>query len=160
MIARPLALFALTMLGAGCAPVCPPQGGVPPALHTAAPSPAARLDQARRLLQDGRFLDAVEAFRTVEQEFPGTVWAGSAAYSIAVAAAMADNPRQDYGNALTEFDRFIERYPQHDRLPEAKAWRQAIKQLLETRKENARLRRNIEQLQELDLQQEEKRTRK
>jgi outer membrane protein assembly factor BamD (BamD/ComL family) len=99
----------------------------------------------------------VAAFRTVEQEFPGTEWSGSAAYAIAVTFAMTDNPQQDYGNALMEFDRFIEHYPQHDRLPEARAWRQAIRQLLDTRKENARLNKNIEQLKELDLQQEERR---
>jgi len=155
MSPRTLAVIALAVLGAGCAPVCPPHRNAPPEMQAAAP--ATRLDEARQLLKDGKFVEAGEAFRTVEQEFPGTEWAGSAAYALAVAAAMADNPQQDYASALMEFDSFIERYPQHERLPEAKAWRQAIKQIMDTRKENARLLKNIEKLKELDLQQEEKR---
>jgi outer membrane protein assembly factor BamD (BamD/ComL family) len=158
MIRQMLAVLALGLTGAGCASLCPPaaEQQSPAPVPAAAARPAA-LREGQLLLQEGKYADAANVFRVVEQEHPGTPWAGSAAYATAVAAVLGDHEHQDYVSALREFDRFIERYPLHDRVPEAKAWRQTIRQIMDARRENARLLNNIEKLKALDLQQEEKR---
>ena len=116
-----------------------------------------RLKEAGKLAQEAKYAEAVAVYRLILQEHPDTAWAPEAKYGIALAYVSADNPQRDYAIAVAEFDEFLILYPADQRAAEAKSWRQALKALLDTKKDNDRLNKNIEKLKELDVRQEEKR---
>jgi outer membrane protein assembly factor BamD (BamD/ComL family) len=120
--------------------------------------PGGAIADADKLLEEGKYADAEAAYRKVQQEYPGTAWAPRAKYAIATLKVSPDNPQRDYVGALAEFEAFINLYPQHERAAEARSWRQTIKQILETKKENDRLNKSIEMLKQLDMKQEQKRS--
>jgi outer membrane protein assembly factor BamD (BamD/ComL family) len=113
--------------------------------------------EARTLAQASKYTEAVAAYQLVLQEHPDTEWAPEAKYGIALAFVSADNPQKDYSAAVKEFDEFLSLYPSDKRAAEAKSWRQTLKVLLDAKKDNDRLNKNIEKLKMLDLKQEEKR---
>ena len=116
-----------------------------------------KLLAAQKLVQGAKFADAVSAYRLILKEHPGTEWAPEAKYGIALVYASADNPQRDYAAAVSEFDDFLSLYPTDKRAAEAKSWRKALKLLLDTKKDNDLLHKNIEKLKQLDVRQEEKR---
>lgn len=116
-----------------------------------------KVEAAQKLLQENKYANAIVEFRKVIQEHPNTNWAAKAKYGIALVYVSANNPKKDYSLAVAEFDEFLAQYPQDDRIPEARSWRHALKVLLNMKKDNDRLTKNIEQLKQLDVQQEEKR---
>ncbi|MDA8098864.1 MAG: tetratricopeptide repeat protein [Nitrospiraceae bacterium] len=121
------------------------------------PVAAMGLDAAQRLQKESRFTDALASYRKIIQAYPGTEWASTAQYRIALIYVNAENPHRDYAQALVEFDEFLAKFPSHELASEARSWRHAIKMILDTKKENERLNRSIEKLQQLDVQQEERR---
>jgi outer membrane protein assembly factor BamD (BamD/ComL family) len=147
-----LALIITMVVGNGCATICPE-----PAMKSGSVSQSALLE-ADRLLDDGKYADAVAAYRKIEQAYPGSEGAALAHYTIAVALVSPDNLQRNYASALTEFENFIALYPQNERVREARSWKQAIKQFLDAKKENEQLKSTIQKLQLLDLQQEQKRS--
>jgi outer membrane protein assembly factor BamD (BamD/ComL family) len=116
-----------------------------------------KLMEAEKLAQEAKYAEAVTAYRAVLQQHPNTEWAPEAKYGIALVCVSADNPQRDYAAAIKEFDEFLSLYPSDKRSAEAKNWRQALKVLVDTKKENDRLNKNIERLKQLDVRQEEKR---
>jgi outer membrane protein assembly factor BamD (BamD/ComL family) len=118
---------------------------------------SAKVEEAQKLLRESQYAHAIAEFRKVVQEHPNTQWAAKAKYGIAMAYVSASNPQKDYSVAISEFDEFIAQYPTDERMPEARSWRQALKVLLDTKKDNDRLNKNIEKLKQLDVRQEEKR---
>jgi outer membrane protein assembly factor BamD (BamD/ComL family) len=116
-----------------------------------------KLIAAQKLAQGSKYVEAVSAFRLVLKEHPGAEWAPEAKYGIALVYTSADNPQRDYAAAVAEFDEFLSLYPTDKRAAEAKSWRQALKALVDTKKDNDRLNKNIEKLKQLDVRQEEKR---
>lgn len=119
--------------------------------------PAIKFAEAKKLLNEYKFPESITAFQKIIQEYPNSDWAANAIYSIATAFVSVQNPHKDYAQALTHFEDFLYQYPQHERATDAKNWRQAIKVVLDARKENERLLKNIEQLKQLDMRQEQKR---
>jgi TolA-binding protein len=120
------------------------------------PLPSA-IDDARRLIRDRQYPDALARLETALQQGGNADGAAEARYLIATVHVAADNPQRNYAQAIAEFDAFLDRYPDHARAPEARSWRLAIKTVLETRKENERLHRTIEDLKQLDVKKEEQR---
>jgi outer membrane protein assembly factor BamD (BamD/ComL family) len=118
---------------------------------------SAKVEEAQNLLRKSDYAHAITEFRKVVQEHPNTEWAAKAKYGIAMAYVSANNPQKDYAVAVAEFDEFLALYPQDELIPEARSWRQALKVLLDTKKDNDRLNKNIEKLKQLDVRQEEKR---
>lgn len=116
-----------------------------------------KLAEAQKLQQDGRFAEALEAYKKILQEDPGSESAATAKFDAALILVSADNSRRDYAQAIVEFEEFISQFPQHRRAPEARSWRILLKTALDSKKENERLNKNIEKLKQLDLKQEEKR---
>ena len=143
-------LLLMTFLGTGCA-----MPGSPLSQERAVP--AAMIADGRRLAKERNFAQAVAVYRLILHDHPSSSAAPEAKYGIAMVYVSADNPRRDYAIAVAELDEFLTQYPQDERADEARSWRQAIKVILETRKENERLNRNIEKLKQLDMRQEEKR---
>ncbi len=113
--------------------------------------------EAQKLIKSRKYTDALSTLEQALLEEKGSEAAPEIKYLIATIHVAADNPQRDYAQAFTEFDAFVHLYPDHERAVEAKNWRQAIKVLLDARKENERLHKNIEGLKELDLRQEQKR---
>jgi len=113
--------------------------------------------EAQKLAQGSKYPEAISTYRLVLQEHPKTEWAAEAKYGIALAYVSADNPHRDYAAAIVEFDEFLSLYPSDKRAAEAKSWHQALKVLLETKRDNDRLNKNIEKLKQLDVRQEQKR---
>jgi len=103
--------------------------------------------EARTLLKDQKIVE----------EHPNSDGAAKALYGIATIYVSGDNPHKDYAQALVHFEEFLSQYPQHERAADAKNWRQAIKVIIETKKENEHLLKNIEKLKQLDMRQEKKR---
>jgi outer membrane protein assembly factor BamD (BamD/ComL family) len=118
---------------------------------------SAKVSDAQKLLRESKYAHAIAEFRKIVQEHPNTEWAAKAKYGIAMAYVSANNPQKDYAVAIAEFDEFLAQYPQDERIPEARSWRQALKALLDTKKDNDRLNKSIEQLKQLDVRQEQKR---
>lgn len=145
-------LLLLAVMTGGCAFLI-----TEPAEEPVPPVPFDPLAAPQQYQQDGNYTGALDAYRKVLQEHPGSDWAAAAKYAIATIYALADNPQRDYALAMTEFEEFLHLFPQHARVSEAKSWRQLIKLTLDTKKENERLNKSIEQLKQLDMKQEEKR---
>lgn len=118
---------------------------------------SATMAEAQTMLRESKYAHAIAEFRKVVQEHPNTEWAAKAKYAIAMAYVSANNPQKDYAIAIAEFDEFLAEYPRDEHIAEARSWRHALKVLLDTKKENDRLNKNIEKLKQLDVRQEEKR---
>lgn len=107
--------------------------------------------------KSGKYADAAKTYKSVVQNYQNTQWAASAQYETAMIHLSAGNPQRDYALALAKLDEFISQNPNHARATDAKNWRQAIKTLLDLKRDNDRLNKNIERLKQLDMRQEEKR---
>ena len=94
-----------------------------------------KIMEAQTLAQGLRFAEAIASYRLILLEYPNTDWAREAKYSIAQAYVSADNPRRDYAVAIVEFDEFLSLYPSDKRAAEAANWRQALKVIIDGRKE-------------------------
>jgi outer membrane protein assembly factor BamD (BamD/ComL family) len=151
MIKGLVAAALAAVLGGGCAQLRSSDGrnDVSPQVE--------QLAEAQTLQRESRFGEALDAYRKIQQEHPGSDWAAAAKYSAALILVSPDYSRRDYGQALNEFDEFISQFPQHRRAPEARSWRQVLKMTLDVKKENERLSKSIEMLKQLDVKQEEKR---
>jgi outer membrane protein assembly factor BamD (BamD/ComL family) len=121
------------------------------------PVPTIKCAEAKKLLEDHKYPESVAAFQKIIEEYPKSDWAANSIYSIATAYVSVENPHKDYAQALIHFEDFLNRYPQHERAADARNWRQAIKVILDSKKENERLLKNIEKLKQLDMRQEQKR---
>jgi outer membrane protein assembly factor BamD (BamD/ComL family) len=121
------------------------------------PVPAIKSAEAKKLLDEYKYAESVAAFQKIIKEYPNSDWAANAIYSIATTFVSVQNPNKDYAQALAHFEDFLYQYPQHERATDAKNWRQAIKMIIDAKKENERLLKNIEQLKQLDMRQEQKR---
>ena len=119
--------------------------------------PGIKSAEAKKLLDENKYSESVAAFQKIIKEYPNSDWAANAIYGIATAFVSVQNPHRDYAQALAHFEDFIYHYPQHERATDAKNWRQAIKVIIDAKKENERLLKNIEQLKQLDMRQEQKR---
>ena len=125
---------------------------------------AIKTADAKKLLQEYKYPESVAAFQMIIAEYPNSDWAAISIYSIATAFVSVENPHRDYAQALIHFEEFLYQYPQHERAADARNWRQAIKVILDakkenldTKKENEHLLKNIEKLKQLDMRQEQKR---
>jgi outer membrane protein assembly factor BamD (BamD/ComL family) len=146
-----LTLLLCTLIASGCARfLTGPPGGE-------AAKPLQLFEAAERHQRAGNFARALETYRAIVQRHAGSELVAAARYNIALIHVLASNPEKDYAQALAEFEEFLVRFPQHDRVEEAKSWRMVIKMTLDAKKENERLSKSIEQLQQLDVKQEEKR---
>ena len=120
-------------------------------------APEIKSAEARKLLDEYKYSEAVAAFQKIIKEYPNSGWAANAIYGIATSYVSVQNPHKDYVQALAHFEDFLYQYPQHEHATDAKNWRQAIKVIIDSKKENERLLKNIEQLKQLDMRQEQKR---
>ena len=114
-------------------------------------------ESADKLVKEKRYGEAIALYDKVAKGSSGTGRAARALYAGASARAAYDNPHRDLPSALQEFEEFIKRYPDHERVYDARNWRSLIRSVVELKKENERLNQNIEQLKRVDIRHEERR---
>jgi outer membrane protein assembly factor BamD (BamD/ComL family) len=156
-------LMIMALSGSGCSTICQRMYGqekeiqeIQEIRYEVAPA-SAKFVEAQELIKAHKFTEAITKYRLVIKEQPDTEWSPEAKYNIALAYVSSENPQRDYALGIAELDEFLVLYPQDPRAEEAKSWRMALKAVLDTKKENDRLHKNIEKLKQLDVQQEEKR---
>ena len=109
--------------------------------------------------KDKNYQEAVAIYNKIAVQAPQSGAAPESLFQAAYLQTLYDNPQRDYAKALQGFDEFIKRYPGHPRLQEARNWHSLLKTILDLKKENDRLKKNIEQLKKLDIRHEERRGR-
>jgi outer membrane protein assembly factor BamD (BamD/ComL family) len=144
-------VFALIILIAlaGCASLRAPS--------KATTGPEEDYQNAARCVQEKKYQSAIKGFKKVANDSPQSQMAADALFEAAYLQAYYDNPQKDFALALQGFDDFLKRYPQHARAQEAQSWRFVLKTILDTKKENERLNRSIEELKKLDIRHEQRR---
>jgi TolA-binding protein len=151
-------LGALAAAGTGCAGFVEQLKQEDTAPQTQdATAAKARIAEARKLMQEGKFAQAITAYRQYLQDHPSTEWSPEAKYAIASAYVSADNQQKDYAVAAVEFEEFLSQFPKDQRAGDAQNWRAMLKAYFDTRRENDRLNKTLEKLKKLDVQQEERR---
>lgn len=143
-----LVLIAVILLS-GCATT-------PPAV----PGPEADYQGAAVFAKEKKYLKAIAAYQKIADESPQSPLAADSLFEAAYLQAFYDNPQKDYAQALAGFDEFLKRFPKHAKAREAKNWRVVLKTIVDTKKENERLRESIEELNKLDIRHEERRREK
>jgi outer membrane protein assembly factor BamD (BamD/ComL family) len=130
---------------------------VPYPLGTGGQHSDVAIQKARAAAQEKKYAEAMTAYQGIIADSPTSTVTADALFELALLHAAFDNPHKDYSQASAGFDEFLKRYPDHAKAPEARNWRAVLKALQDTKKENERLRKNIEQLKNIDIMQEEKR---
>ena len=142
--------FVLIMLvsfavPAGCMKVVPLSG------------PELDYQNAAALVKEKKYYEALAEYRKIAAALPQSTIAGDALFEAAYLQVFYDNPQRDYSLALSGFDEFLKLFPDHARAPDARNWHLALKTILDIKKENEHLNKNIEQLKKLDIRHEERR---
>lgn len=123
-----------------------------------APTGSAKdLDDAALLAREKKYQEAAEVYKKIQMESPQTPFADEAVFETALLPAFPDNPRKDYAQAIRLLENFIKQHPDNRRAQEARGWVALLKMMQDLKKENERLKMNIEQLKQLDIRHEERR---
>ncbi len=141
----------------GCVPVTPPQEPSVAAEPKVVAGPDLDMQKAAALEKDKKYTDAIAAYRKIVTRYPQSTVAADALFAIAHIYVIYDNPQKDYAEALADFEDFDKHYPEHEKAQEAKNWQAILKLVLDMKKETVRLRKNIDELEKVDIQHEEKR---
>jgi outer membrane protein assembly factor BamD (BamD/ComL family) len=148
-VSKAIVMILLALL-AGC--VVPPQ-------QKMVSGPELDFQKAISLENEKNYSDAIVAYRKIMVDDPQSQIAADSLFAIAYLHAFYDNPQKDYAQALTDFEKFEKLYPNHEKAREARNWQVVLKLILDTKKENNRLRKSIEELEKVDIRHEEKRKR-
>jgi outer membrane protein assembly factor BamD (BamD/ComL family) len=143
---RNVLILIIVIVLSGCATTPP-----------AAPGPEADYQGAAFFAKEKKYPAAIAAYRKIADESPHSPLAADSLFEAAHLQAFYDNPQKDYAQALAGFDEFLRRFPNHVKAREAKNWRVILKTIVDTKKENERLRQSIEELNKLDIRHEERR---
>jgi len=115
------------------------------------------LGQADGLAREGNHAGARELYEQVIREHPSSSWAARALFGLARLLVTPDSPIRDYWQAHLYFGRLLVEYPESPRAGEARAWREALGQLLAREEEAARIRHDLERLKKIDKELETRR---
>ncbi len=119
--------------------------------------PEQEYQNAAALVKEKRYQEALAVYRGIWTNSPQSPMASDALFQTAYLLVFYDNPQKDYNQALSGFDEFLKRYPDHAKAEDARNWRIVLKTILDARKENERLTKKIEELKKLDIKHEERR---
>ncbi len=147
-------VFALIMLVAF---VLPAGCCIKPSWNGGLTESESEYQDALNKVKEKKYQEALELCRKIVSDSPQSPVAPDALFEAAYLQVMYDNPEKDYGQALSGFDEFLKRYPDHAKVEDARNWRGVLKTILDAKKENERLLQNIEKLKKLDIRHEERR---
>ncbi len=119
--------------------------------------PELEYQNAATLVKEKRYQEALAVYRGISTNSPQSPMASDALFQTAYLLVFYDNPQKDYNQALTGFEEFLKRYPDHAKAEDARNWRSVLKTILDMRKEKEHLTKSIEQLRKLDIRHEERR---
>ncbi|HSA79090.1 MAG TPA: outer membrane protein assembly factor BamD [Nitrospirota bacterium] len=122
--------------------------------------PESDYQNAADFVKEKKYSKAIAAYHKIAASSPQSPLAADSLFEVAYLQAFYDNPQKDYAQALEGFDEFLKRFPNHVKAGEAKNWQLILKTIVDTKKENERLRESIEELNKLDIRHEEKRREK
>ena len=122
-----------------------------------ATGPEADYRNAAAFAKENKYTEAIATYRKLADDASHSALAADSLFEAAWLQAFYDNPQKDYAQALAGFDEFLKRFPKHAKAQEARNWRVVLKMIVDTKKENDRLRKSIEQLNKLDIRHEERR---
>ncbi len=108
-------------------------------------------------LKEKKYSTALASYQKILREVPNAELAKDAQFEIALIHTLPDNPQKDYGQAIHEFETILKLRPDDGRAWEARAWVAVLKTILDLKKENELLKKNIEELKQLDIRHEERR---
>ncbi len=128
----------------------------PPGTNVLA-GPESQYQEAEKRMKEKRYPEALAIYRKIVVESPQSPVSADALFEAAYVNVCYDNPQRDYNQALSGFDEFLKRYPDHAKAQEARNWRAVLKTILDLRKENEHLSKSIEELRKLDIRHEERR---
>lgn len=115
------------------------------------------LVRADSLARDGDTAGAQQIYRQIIREYPGSSLTARALFRLARLYVTPETPTRDYGEAYRYFDRLLTEYPESAHAAEARAWREALRQLLAREQEAARIRQDLEQLKKIERELEKRR---
>ncbi len=118
----------------------------------------AEFDSADGFIKEKRYDEAIEAYDKIAQESMGSERGARALYDSAFTHAFYDNPHKDYVLALQGFEEFLQEYPNSEKASDAQNWRSILKVVQELKKENEHLTKSIEELKQIDIRHEERRS--
>ena len=139
-----IVLFAMIVLS-GCASLGL-QSGQEKAFQDAAVS-----------MKEKKYSAALAGFHNILREAPNTELAKEAQFEVALIHTLPDNSQKDFTQAVHEFEIFLKQHPDDQRVPEARAWLAVLRTVQDLKKENELLKKNIEELKQLDIRHEERR---
>lgn len=144
-------LLAIVITFYGCVPSTTPS--IPAVLTDA----EVDYQYARALVRGGNYHEALVVYQRILTTAPHSPQAADAEFDMAYLYVRNDFQQKDYHQALAGFEVFLQKYPQHVNVHEAKNWQVVLRSLFDSNKENERLKKNIEQLKKLDIRHEERR---
>jgi TolA-binding protein len=145
-------LGGLVALGAGCASI-----GLPGAPLDGQTDGARLVARADRLARDGQIVQARDLYEQVVREHRGDPARARALYGLGRLQVDPFANLRDYRAAHAVFDRILLEYPQSPLVPEARAWRAALAELLAREDEASRLKADLRRLRRLDQDLERRR---
>jgi len=101
--------------------------------------------RADSYLKEKKYSEAVTAYRQIAKDTDNPERAANAQFALASTLACYDNSQKDYALSLQEFDEYLARFPDSDKAEEAQQWRSLLRMIVELKKENENLAKNIEQ---------------
>ena len=102
-------------------------------------------NRADSFLKEKKYPEAITSYSQIAKETANPERAANAQFALASALAYYDNPEKDYSRALQEFDEFLTRYPDSEKAQDAQQWRSMLRMIVEMKKENENLAKNIDQ---------------
>jgi TolA-binding protein len=108
-------------------------------------------------VKEKKYSAALAGFQNILREAPNSDLAKDAQLEIALIHTVPDNPQKDFIQAIHEFETFLKLHPDDQRVPEARAWIAVLRAVHDLKKENELLKKNIEELKQLDIRHEERR---
>ncbi len=142
-------MLAVLAMPAGCI--------LPPMENGSSTGPESEYNNALLRVKEKKYQEALVICRKIAAESPQSPVAADALYEAAYIQAFYDNAQKDYSQALSGFDEYLKRYPEHAKAQDARNWRGVLKMVIDMRKENEHLTKSIEQLRKLDIRHEERR---
>jgi len=146
--------FFLSIALSGCLyiqipPQTPPFNGSSGPLHS--------LNHAHELFQKGEYSDAEKAYRYVIDTYSLDPLSADARIGLGYTLLYFDNPKRDETKAIKELEQFLKQNPMRPRANEVKNWITLLNKLKDMRKENKRLKDDLQRLIDIDIETEKKR---
>lgn len=112
--------------------------------HRTAVEPVSPLVNADALMREGQFVRARKRYTALRDSLVGTPFGAEAQYGLAYLNVFFRHPVPDWDQALAEFERFVEEYPDHELAGEARTWVRLLAARHALEEENQRMTEQLE----------------